>query len=258
MKNDVIRGLTEDADERMHLAHLLDCRDAAERRGVPAHTDFLTPHERALAERLAPEAVFCGGVPDAERTVAVFLPEWAPAEDAERCAGLAALRIERRDAGRGGALTHRDYLGAILALGLRRDAVGELLVREDGCDAVVTEAAAALLVRELESVGRVPVRTERTERVGAREQRFEERRDTVASARLDALTAAAFSLARGRAAEAVEAGRVFVNGALCEKPDREVRSGDRIALRGAGKCEILIPGGVSRKGRLCVVIRRFL
>ena len=72
------------------------------------------------------------------------------------------------------------------------------------------------------------------------------------------MAAAAFSLSRGRAAEAVAAGKVSVNGVPCEKADREVADGDTVSLRGAGKCRVRTDGALSRKGRICIVIQKYL
>ena len=258
MKSPLLQSLTADPDERMTLARVLDCADAASR-GTPSHTAFLSPHERALAERLAPAARFFGGYPDAERTVAVFLPDWAEDAQLPDCAELAAVRAVRRDR-EGSAPTHRDYLGALLALGVRRDMLGDLLVRPDGCDILAASSVAPFLRDNLTSAGRSPLTVTLVPlpELIVPEQAFREIRDTVASLRLDAVTAAAFSLSRGKAAEAVAAGKVFLNGIPCDKPDREVAEGDKISLRGMGKCLVASAGGVSRKGRVCLVLRRYL
>ena len=259
MKNDLLPGLTQDPDERTALARVLDCADSARERGIPAHTAFLTPHLRQLAASLAPGMLFFGGYPDAERTVAAALPDWADPEDAPDYAGLAAVRALRRDRGEP-APTHRDYLGALLGLGLRRDAVGDLLVRPEGCDMIVTDAVADFICANLTSAGRSPLDLSPIALADLiiPEQAFTERRDTVASLRLDGVVSAAFSLSRARASEAVAAGKVGVNGVPCEKPDREIADGDTVSLRGAGKCRIRTDGNLSRRGRVCIVILRYL
>lgn len=259
MKSERIQALTADPDERVALARVLDCAEAAEKRGVPAHTAFLTPHLRLLAGQIAPAALFCGGYPDAERTEAVFLPDWADPAEAESYAETAVVRALRRDRG-DTPPTHRDYLGALLGLGLRREVLGDLLVRPEGCDMIVCEGVADFIRDNLASAGRSPLDLSVIPREDliVPEQAFTERRDTVASLRLDGVTAAAFSLSRGRAAEAVAAGKVSVNGVPCEKADREIADGDTVSLRGAGKCRVLTDGALSRKGRICIVIRKYV
>ncbi|MEA4823415.1 MAG: YlmH/Sll1252 family protein [Clostridiaceae bacterium] len=259
MKSSLLQSLTQDPDERITLARVLDCADAAASRAAVTHTAFLTPHERALAGQIAPGALFFGGYPSAERTVAVFLPDWADTDTLAAYADLAVIRAVRRDR-EDSAPTHRDYLGALLGLGIRRDMVGDLLVRPDGCDILAAASIAPFLRDNLTSAGRFPLDVTLVElcELIIPEQAFRELRDTVASMRLDGIVAAAFSLSRGKAADAVAAGKVFLNGVPCEKADREVAAGDSISLRGNGKCVLDSVGGVSRKGRICIVLKRYL
>ena len=83
-------------------------------------------------------------------------------------------------------------------------------------------------------------------------------KDTVASLRLDAVVGSGFSLAREKAASAIKAGKVFLNGMECLKPDKPVEAGTRITLRGLGKMELSELGGLSRKGRTQIVVKRFI
>ena len=85
-----------------------------------------------------------------------------------------------------------------------------------------------------------------------------ELRDTVPSLRLDCLVGAAFSMARGPAAQLIAAGKVAVNDLVCLKGDRQLREGDRIAVRGFGKAELSTVGAITRKGRISVIISLFL
>ena len=89
-------------------------------------------------------------------------------------------------------------------------------------------------------------------------QQCREVRDTVSSLRLDNVLAAGFSISRGKAAEAVEKGAAQVNWTVCQKPDKPVAAGDTITCRGLGKCVLDSVGGPTKKGRLPVVIRRFV
>ena len=76
--------------------------------------------------------------------------------------------------------------------------------------------------------------------------------------RLDAVVGCGFGLAREKAASAIRAGKVAVNGLECLKPDKSAEAGDRISLRGLGKMELSEVGGLSRKGRTQIVIKRFI
>lgn len=83
-------------------------------------------------------------------------------------------------------------------------------------------------------------------------------RDTVSSLRLDAVTATAFSMSRGRAAELIAAGRVNLDHAPCLKPDKPVAEGAVLTARGFGRARLREVGGLSKKGRTGITIERYL
>ena len=123
-KTELLTRLARDGEERLLLARTMDKLELAGRRNIPAHTAFLSPQERASVEMLInasghPSHLFFGGFEGAERTICVFLPDWQAPEDwlaGEDCP-ISALRCTfPEDAG----LTHRDFLGSILGLGLDR------------------------------------------------------------------------------------------------------------------------------------------
>ena len=275
-------------EEQILSATLRDKYRLAEKRGIPTHTGFLTPAELSLAEDVcraegaAPFDGSCtgylltGGYEDAERRICVFLPP-DPAGDTygggETEAELTArfLCVLKVSVPKGSKpLTHRDYLGAVLGLGVERSVVGDILVRQEdtdsghrvtaGADIIVLREMAEYLAQNFTSVGRAEVGVciaELTE-LDPGPQRTEEYRDTVASLRLDSVCASAFRAARGKAQEAIRQGLVSVNGRQVTKPDRELEEGDRISLRGKGKAVLAEVGPRTRKDRIAVVITRYL
>ncbi|MBQ7693299.1 MAG: RNA-binding protein [Oscillospiraceae bacterium] len=235
------------------LKRALDLARRCEGRGVPANTGFLTPaeryaltHEPALREA---HMVFHGGYPDAERTMAFFLPDWMEEDALELPEYLCALRL-RAYFGEPG---HRDYMGAILGMGVGREWVGDILV--DGPEAIVLCQPSVLRhLLGIEKVGRYGVRAEEIalSEIPVREKHTEERRFTVMSPRLDAVAAGLFHLSRTECARQIALGALSLNYSECLKPDAPVREGDVLSLRGAGKGRVAEIGGSSRKGRLFV------
>ena len=247
-------------DEKLLLALAEDKARQCEIRGSLAHTGFLSLAEQAVLERAHPRGFFWGGYEDAERKILLFLPEWMEAEDAlqgEDCP-LAVLRVGLAKGAP--ALTHRDYLGSLLALGVERSVAGDILVREGGADILVLRDMAAFLQQNWTQAGRAALQTEilAMSELRQAETRAVEKRDTVASLRLDSVLAAMFSLSRGNAQEAVRQGLVAVNGHLAVKPDSMLSEGDRVSLRGKGKAVLKEVSGKSRKDRDCIVFERFL
>lgn len=147
-----------------------------------------------------------------------------------------------------------------MGLGLTRGTIGDILVTDSRCQVLTLPKTADYLLSEWESAGRVKLKTAPLppEELEIPAQACRELRDTVSSLRLDNVLAAGFSLSRGRAAEAVEKGAVQVNWTVCQKPDKPVAAGDTITCRGLGKCVLDSVGSPTKKGRLPVVIRRFV
>lgn len=227
--------------------------------GKFASSNFLDMRQRHLVECMCSRRrelnhAFYGGYPDAERTVAVFIPEYMTLEDNNP---LALVRITQNGYKE---LTHRDYLGSLMGLGIKREMIGDILVRKDGADMIVLKNIADFLLMNYEKAGRTNLKVEilPIEALIVPEGRFETRRDTVASLRLDSVVASAFSISRSSAAEAINSGNVFINSQLCEKTDRIVREGDRLVLRGKGKAILESVGHVTRKDRTVISIKKFL
>ena len=252
-----------DEETRLILARALDKLETAERRGVPAHTPFLSPAQRVAVEGLInasghPRHLFTGGYEGAERTICVFLPDWLEVEDWP--AGdhpLAALQLS---APAGAKLTHRDWLGSILGLGLTREKLGDLLVADNQCQAIVLSETADIVRSQLDKVGRYPVKAAplALEELTVPERTVKLIRDTFATLRLDAVAASAFSLPRSKAAALITSGRVSLNHVECTKPDRLVNEGDIITCRGSGKCVVKCINGQSKKGRIMAELERYV
>lgn len=248
-----IAALAASEEERLLLVRVCDRIERAQRRDQPVSTFFLTPRERALAAQLLPQANFFGGTEGAERTVAYYLPDYISPEDWLSEGVLACLRASFFEKN---ALTHRDMLGALMGAGVRRDAIGDIYVTEDHCDFFVLDELAQYLLDNLTSAGRAALKVRRLplSEVKKPPERLRELRVTVSSLRLDGVLSAAFHVSRTDAAQAVNAGRVTLNGAVCVKPDKQLAPQDILALRGKGKLRILSLGGETKKGRQALTV----
>jgi len=173
--------------------------------------------------------------------------------------GIAVLAIEA-PGGKFLELDHGDYLGALLGLGIKRDVIGDLHVREDGCHCLVTEEMAGFLHTHLKQVHRVPVRTDilPPERLRVVRPEMEVSVITVASLRLDGVASDAFRISRSKILEPIRAGRCRVNWKVEEDPSARVGEGDIISLKGFGRFKILGVDGPTRSGRLRVSIGKFI
>jgi len=246
-------------DDRLLLAQLEDKATQAEDRYMITSGDFLDSHQRKLAEDFARSrsfgvrVSFYGGYEDAERCLPVFLPEYASSEDLPEL-----LRVIRVSVPKGGRrLTHRDYLGSVLSLGIDREVTGDILVRDEtselgpGADIIVEAGIADFICMNYAKAGHTWLSTEilPIDSLYVGSVNIIEQHDTVASLRLDSIAAAAFRLSRAKAAEAIRRGLVSVNSMETLRTDQLLQEGDKIVLRGKGRVILREVGGVSRKDR---------
>lgn len=252
--------LASGAEERLLLSRVWDKYEQCQRRQLPVGTAFLSPAEQAAARRLLSSLgvtegfAFWGGWEGAQRRQLWFLPDWQPELKKD------VIQLTVSDLYVSDTLSHRDVLGSLMALGLTRDAIGDILLTPERVQVLSTPAAAEELLRQWQSAGRARLhpRPAALEELVAPQEQVKYLRDTVSSLRLDSVLAAGFSLSRSKAAEAVAAHRVQLNWTDCLKPDHPVSQGDSLSIRGLGKCVLEEVGQQSRKGRVFVTLKRYL
>ena len=272
-------------DIRLLLARLDDLCDRGAR-GETGISAYLTPREakyaRAhLSARIRTgTALLWGGYPDAERVRVVILPDYTEGfTDPEslasnpvtalRDAGLDDLSDTLREAvcpicvkGSGfRELSHRDYLGSVLGLGLERDAIGDILIPDTHTAILLTDTRVGdFLTVSLTKVATDTVKVSRlpegTPRQGTR--RLQPISDTVASERLDCVVAALCNLSREKAQMTVRAGLVELDYEACEACDTTVEAPAVISVRGYGKFAVHAFDGTTRKGRIRLVAGKYI
>lgn len=261
-KREILDHLAPDAQSRVSLARVLDKAEYAQTRNIPASSQFLTDGEQLLAQKALAAAgsaryQMWGGYDQAERKVCLFLPDWAeeliPGSEDDPLAAVAVL-VPRES-----KLTHRDYLGSMMGLGLDRDALGDILVGEAGCQVVCLKSVLPALLTQWTEVGRhaVQVRELPLSALEPGDRDVKLRRETFQSLRFDAVAAAGFGISRSKAAALISSGRVQLNHLPCVKPDRILEAGDSLTAKGLGKCVLARVTGESRKGRIMAEIERY-
>ncbi len=230
-----------------------DLSARCERSGTVTHTGFLSPAERYQLENWARQqgcrVLFSGGGPDCERTAAFFLPDWLEEDAFDPAEYLCTMKLSAYF----GEPGHRDYMGAVLGMGIGREWLGDIQVQGDTAYLFCMPSVLRHLL-SIEKVGRISVKAEEVElsSVPAPKRERKELSFSVMSLRLDAIVAGMFHLSRTEAARQIEAGAVSLNYEECLKCDHSVKEGDILSLRGAGKGKVNGTGGTSRKGRLFV------
>lgn len=261
MDRNNIEKIARSPEDRMLLAKLWDKVSAGIRRNIPANTCFLSPRELEMARYLfGDEPGLCafGGYAEAERKMLCYLPDYL--DESSLYAEDAPLACLRADFFEGDTPTHRDFLGALMGSGIAREAVGDICVGKGSCDFFVTAEMAPYVIQNFLSAGRTRLHLTQVPLSQARipEPEVREIRDTLASLRLDSVISSGFRIGRSLAAQHVCAGKAAIDGLPCEKPDKAVAEGAKISVRGLGKIRLSSVGGVTKKGRIPVVIHRYV
>ena len=261
MERSNIEKIAKSAEDKVLLAKIWDKITAGMRKNIPANTGFLTLRELELCKYLfgSQEGLFpFGGYDGAERQMLVYLPEYLEQSALyEEEAPLVCLRATFFN---GDTPTHRDFLGALMGVGIARETVGDICVGKGQCDFFVTAEIAPYILQNFTGAGRTKVHLERIplSEVSVPMPETKEIKDTVASLRLDSIISSGFRIGRSAAAQYVSAGKAAINGLPCEKPDKAVDAGDKISVRGLGKVLLRNVNGQTKKGRISVVIDRYI
>lgn len=248
-------------DLKILLARIDDLADAALKTQNPQWTDFLEPPEREQAEaalrwKTGVRFNSFGGYPKSERRRLVIYPDYYFAETIQP--ELAFLEIT--PTAPGVSPSHRDYLGALMGLGIHRHKLGDILVADGSAQLIVVPELADYIQMNLTTVSSYTVKVEGIdpEQLNLPNRREKEIRTTVASLRLDALAALGFGESRTKMARDIKAEKVKVNWKPTRSPDLQLNPGDVISMRGRGRVEFREITGQSKKGRIGVVLVRLI
>lgn len=255
-----VRGFIppQNDEERRLMRRVEELCRVAEQRGIPRYTGFLSDREQVLAQAACHKAGFAsmrfwGGYEQAERKVLCLEPEDAWQEEP-----VGYLKLMAMSAGDKKLPGHRDYLGAILGLGLDRVCLGDLLQDPEN-PAVFYAVALAdkldFIAAELTGAGRCPVTVMAEETLPERFLQQTERKEqdvSVPSLRADAVLAAMMHTSRTRAAEYITAGKVEINHLPLRAAHESVYAHDIFTVHGAGRYRVTRIGGKSRKDRIFI------
>lgn len=245
--------------ERDLEKRVLELSSRAFERGTYAHTQFLTEGEQAQIA-LLPLPVrphFEGGFPEAERRLAVFGSVEEMGYEWEGC--ISILKIGPKDRKFSEDLTHRDHLGAILNLGMKREVLGDILLAGQDAYLFVLSSFAPFICENLTRVRHTAVKvTPVTHLPQDVRMNLEEREGICASDRLDGIVSAVWNLSRSEGKSLVEKERVSVGGVLTTDPGKTVLPGVRISVRGYGRFFYDGPIATTKSGRCRFAYRLYV
>ena len=243
-------------EERFLAAHITDLQKQSIKSGVPRFSAFLNEREAVVAARAVKgEPVFFGGYDGAARTVCGFF-EGTYAEELpkEELFPVCAVTFSFRKVDKP---THRDFLGALLALEIKRELVGDILVAEDYA-VVFCHETAEDLIYHVNKVGRIGVNAEKGLTKPLPEVKTQKIDTTVSSLRLDCIVSAAANISRDKSASLIKSGQVNADFSPCLSVSEEISENTVISIRGSGRYRLSEIIGETRKGRIRVVIEKFI
>lgn len=231
----------------------------ADRSGVPQETKFLTMAEQSTLQKLkfpVPYWLF-GGYEGAERRIAVFGIDEQTAVEMGYVPPVACVAIAPASKRFAEELTHRDFLGSLMALGINREVLGDIVISGGAGYLFCLDLIADYVTDELASVKRTSVKCSRSELPQTDEKSLEPQSLVVAAERLDAVIAAVYRLPREEAKQLVERGLVYINSRLALKPAASLKEGDIVSVRGSGRFKFLGTERETKKGRLRVGVIKY-
>lgn len=254
-------------EDKICLSQVLDKIEFSKTRERIEYTDFLDMYQISLVENFLRKINFenyqlFGGYAESERKILIVYPEKYSERMIEKNYNkmLKIIRIELPEEEHG-KYSHRNYLGGIVKLGLKREKVGDILVSDDGADIIVVEDFIEILKKELPSLNRFEnskIAIEELSNIRKKEIKIEEVSIIVPSLRLDNIVSDLVRTSRSKAAQIIAQERVFINGQNETKISKQLKLNDVITIRGKGRFVIKEFTGTTRSGRTVIKIEKYV
>ncbi len=248
-------------EEEMLKKRLIELSNQAYSRDIVVFSDFLNLNEQNILHTI-PKEMFparyetYGGYPLSERQMAVFLPDALYYEYLYPLKIIEVTPLNRHFAEE---LSHRDYLGALMNLGIERCKTGDIIIDDGKAAIFVKDEIADYIAENLTRIRHTSVNTQIKQSLEIScKPKYEQRKGTVPSVRLDTVLSVAYPMSRSKLTSYIEAGKVFVNGKLITSNGYHLKDGDLISVRGLGRISFEETIAETKKGRYMVAVRKYL
>ncbi len=244
-----------DGEDRLSAAKVYDRMELAKKTFAPAFTDFMDPYSAHGIKHKLSDAdcaiLIYGGYEDSERVKLGFFPEFSD-EDISLFP-ITPVEISY-NAKYSKTLTHRDFLGSVLGLGITREKTGDIITEEGRAVIYADSDVADYIAVNLERVGHTKVNVKILSSFSPKPSEASEKKITLSSLRLDALLSGAFNISRGRASELIKGEKVYINWKKTLSPSHGVEADDVVTLRGFGRIRLNEIMGITKKDRVLVSV----
>lgn len=248
-------------DEVLLQKRLIELSRTAYQRGIVTFSDFLNLNEQHILHSIPKKELHLryelfGGYEFSERQMVAFLPD---ALCYEYEYPISTIRISPLSQKFSETLNHRDYLGALLNLGIIRPVLGDILVGKEETVLFAQKKIAAYIIENLTKVKHTPVLASATDiQTFSYTPSYEVVKGSIASVRLDALLALAFSSSRSKMVPLIEAGKVFVNGKMITSNGYQIKERDLISVRGFGRFTYIGQLSRTKKDRCYIELHKYI
>ena len=235
-------------ETRLLIAKTEDLADTCRKNFYPDFSKFLDERAQQLVKNIkSPGCTYYayGGYDDAERKMIGCFPEGY--EPSAEFFPMSTVKIIPSDPA---GLTHRDYLGSILGLGISRDCIGDIVVSEKSACVFCADSVKDFILTNLDRIGRCSAVTEETNEPEIPEKKLKRKSITAASNRLDCIVSAVLGISRAKTEELIKAGRVMVNFTEAMSVHLKLKPDDTVSVRGHGRFIYAGDFGTTKKGRL--------
>ena len=255
-------------EDKLLISKMLDKIELSKSKNKIENTDFLDMYQKHLLEKILKQEkvdnyIISGGTEDTERNIIVFYPEKLKTVvgiNYKKVLPIVCIRINLPKE-MYGKYSHRDYLGGLMKLGIKREKVGDICVFEDGADILILDEISKFLLSTISSLTRFSksnIEIINVENIRKKKIEKEELKIIVPSMRLDAVISELLRTSRGKSEEIINEQRVFVNFENIDKLTKQIKEKDLITVRGKGRFEITKIEGTTRNDRIKLIVNKFI
>lgn len=266
MERSIVLEKYKKSDERLLVSKLLDKIDAVEKQNKVQNTQFLSPVELQILKKVLNSISYknytiYGGTETAQRRIIILYPckleELFQTNRFNFNTICTCIRISNSTEN----FEHKQYLGGLIKLGVKREKIGDIIVHNNGADIIVDKDISKFLYTNLQQLTRFKncsIDIINLSDIIIKEQEYKYFKIIVSSLRLDNIIAKSANTSRNKACEILKQERVFVNYENEVRNTKIVKNDDIITIRGIGKFVISGIEGNTRSGRFVINVKKFL
>lgn len=260
-KDDILFKFSLNNSQKIELDKLIDKAEICSRTHIVKHTNFLDPFLISIGEKVLSkyndiDFKTAGGSSNAERQVFIMFPHYYHTEDIKEPFKLVVVKdLPNKD-----NFNHREVLGSVLSLGIKREKIGDIIIHDDSIQIIVMEDIADFISINLKKISNTKVKPfiTNTYNLIPREDKFISIKANVKSLRLDSICASGFNESRSRVALDIKKDKVKVNHIPTNSISSGIGEGDLISYRGKGRIIFEKILGKTKKDRFNIQIKKFI